>query len=58
MSLVDPYSQSQRHLSRTAAARYAALSAIADSKAGEQSRVVRGRVSVWRRVRALVVKPA
>ena len=58
MSFLDPYSQPQLDLSRSAAKRYAALSAIAESKANTAASVARTHGSVWRRVRALIVRPA
>jgi hypothetical protein len=58
MSLVDPYRQSQNVLSRRAAARYAALSAVAEAKARADSGAAHSSVSPWRRVRTLLVKPA
>lgn len=58
MSLVDPYRQSQTLLSRRAASRYAALSAIADGKARANANDVASHVSPWRRLRTLLVKPA
>jgi hypothetical protein len=58
MSLIDPYAQSQNVLSRRAAARYAALSAISESKAPAYNDGATHHVSRWRRVRTLLVKPA
>jgi hypothetical protein len=58
MSLIDPYAQSQNVLSRRAATRYAALSAIAEDKAQDNPGGAPGHVSPWRRVRTLLVKPA
>jgi len=53
MSHVSP----QLQFSRKAAARYAALSAIAEGKA-PKSGVARSHGWAWQRVRALLVKPA
>jgi hypothetical protein len=58
MSLVDPYRVSQTILSRRAATRYAALSAIADRKARADSGTTRSHVSAWQHLRARLVKPA
>jgi hypothetical protein len=58
MSLIDPYAQSQNVLSRRAAARYAALSAISERKGPANSDGPSQHVSPWRRVRTLLVKPA
>jgi hypothetical protein len=53
MSHISP----QLQFSRRAAARYAALSAIAEGKA-RQSAAAHSHGWAWQRVRALLVKPA
>jgi hypothetical protein len=58
MSLIAPYAQSQNVLSRRAAARYAALSAISEGKARANAGAVSSHTSAWQRVRALLLKPA
>jgi hypothetical protein len=54
MSSISP--EVQR--SRKAAARYAALSAVAEGKARQHLPAIQHRVSLWHRVQAVVAKPA